>query len=65
MSYVLATTGSVVKWYREVLDDQRKLIGHELHDVLDLGKTVCYADKDTAKAAAQAMGLKTWRYVKI
>ena len=65
MSYVLANTGAVVKWYREVLNEKRELVGYELHDVLDLSKTVLYGDKATAKSVAQAMGLKTWRYVRI
>ena len=38
---------------------------YELLEVLDLRQVVKWADKASAKSAAQALGLKTWRYVKI
>jgi hypothetical protein len=61
MSYVIATTDDVVKWYK--LDS--RLGVRETLDVLDLGQVSQYNDKRSAKAAAKAHGLKTWRYVKI
>ena len=45
---------------------QKNEIGeYELLEVLDLRQVVKWADKASAKSAAQALGLKTWRYVKI
>ena len=67
MSYVLATTEEKVRWYKY---DHKALkaneIGeYELLEVLDLRQVVKWADKASAKSAAQALGLKTWRYVKL
>ena len=63
MSYVLATTERVVRWY--VFDPKTvSSTTYSLSDVLDL-QIVPAADKATAKFWAQEMGLKTWRYVKI
>ncbi|HEY8034485.1 MAG TPA: hypothetical protein VIF37_02725 [Methylobacter sp.] len=65
MSYVLATTDKVVRWYsfnfcEEVNDKCFTLI-----DRLDLDRVPQAGSKETAKKWAIAMGLKTWRYVKL
>lgn len=59
--YVLATTDRIVRWYCVAHDWS----SFELLDQLDLTRIVGYHDKAAARAAAQAIGLKTWRYVKI
>ena len=64
MSYVLATTQNKVKWYKFRFG-ATKPGEQELVDVLDLGEVPVFGDKETAKLAAQSIGLKTWRYVKI
>lgn len=62
--YVLATTDSKVKWYK--FDFGRSKEGEfELMDTLDLDVIARFGDKETAKLAAQSIGLKTWRYVKL
>lgn len=61
MSYVLATTTKKVQWYKfETASDR-----FELMDVLDLHVIPMFGDKESAKFAAQGLGLKTWRYVKL
>ena len=65
MSYVLATTHSKVQWYKFKYDASLKVGDFTLLDNLDLHEVPCFGDKETAKLAAQALGLKTWRYVKI
>lgn len=64
-SYVLATTHNKVKWYKFDLSPHLKPGAFELLDVLDLQEIPCFSDKQTAKRAAQALGLKTYRYVKL
>lgn len=69
MSYVLATTHSKVLWYKFSFDaftkeGQYELL-NELLNELDLRQVPGFSDKETAKLAANALGLKTWRYVKI
>ena len=59
--YVLATTDSTVRWYA-IASEWKSF---EMLDQLDLRRITGYGDKATAKAAAQAIGLKTWRYVKL
>lgn len=65
MSYVLATTHSKVQWYKFEFNSSTKEGEFVLLDQLDLNEVLCFADKETAKSAAKALGLKTWRYVKI
>ncbi|SPL69946.1 hypothetical protein [Acinetobacter stercoris] len=65
MSYVLATTESRVRWYKYNYDQNLKSGDFELLEVLDLREVPLLGDKATAKYAAKALGLKTWRYVKI
>ena len=63
MSYVLATTETRVRWYKfqtPVVRDQFELI-----EVLDTREVPMWGDKESAKLAALALGLKTWRYVKL
>lgn len=63
MSYVLATTENVVRWYVYDTTDAGK--GFELSNELDLKRVPMLADKMAAKKCAAALGLKTWRYVKV
>lgn len=64
MSYVLATTTTVVRWYR--FDVRNAEPGEfELMDRLDLSVIPCFSDRKTLAAAAKALGLKTWRTVKL
>jgi hypothetical protein len=65
MAYILATTESKVRWYKFEFDTTTKPRDFELLDILDLNLVPQFGDKTTAKNAAQALGLKTWRYVKI
>ncbi len=65
MSYVLASTDNKVKWYKFRLDSSLKPGEYELLAELDLSVVPLFKDKDEAKRAAQFLGLKTWRYVKI
>lgn len=64
MTYVLATTDSKVRWYKFQLSDKTKPGDFALIDELDLSLVPCFGDKETAKMAANAIGLKTWRYVR-
>lgn len=67
MSYVLATTEDKVRWYKYDLKPLKlnEVAQYELLEVLDLRQIVLWGDKASAKNAAKALGLKTWRYVKI
>lgn len=65
MSYVLATTHSKVQWYKFSFNSSLKEGEFILLSELDLHQVPCFGDKETAKLAAKALGLKTWRYVKI
>jgi hypothetical protein len=63
MSYVLATTTKQVQWYKFKASSDTG--SYELVDVLDLNVVPMFGDKESAKFAAQGLGLKTWRYVKL
>lgn len=63
MSYVLATTENVVRWY--VFDTTNADNGFELINELDLKRVPMLADKVTAKKYAAALDLKSFRYVKV
>ncbi len=64
MSYVIATTTDVVRWYR--FDFLKPGPGSfVLESELDLRVVPRCHDKKTLVAAAQALGLKTWRAVKL
>ena len=65
MSYVLATTETVVRWYKFVYGPELKPGDFELERELDTRIIPTFGDKKTAKGAAIALGLKTWRYVKL
>jgi hypothetical protein len=64
MSYVLATTENVVRWYRF---DIGNLEGgaFTLQVELDLSVIPQFADKKAAARAAASLGLKTWRPVRL
>lgn len=64
MTYVLATTESTMRWYRIKTDKDGKVIGFELLDRLNQKRVTRFGNKATAKYAAMAVGLKTWRYMK-
>lgn len=63
MSYVLATKHDVLKWYVYSLPIAEGKF--ELIDQLDLNSVPLWGDKESAKGAAIALGLKTWRYVRL
>ncbi|NWK46423.1 hypothetical protein [Ralstonia pickettii] len=65
MAYVLATTETVVRWYNFRSNPAPHPGEFELLERLDLSKVPQFGDKETAKSAAQALGLKTWAYVRI
>ena len=70
MAYLLATTGTKVQWYVINISRHGGLSGFlkgdfDLLDVLDLEVVPGFGDKDTAKRVAMAIGLTTWRYVKM
>jgi hypothetical protein len=65
VSYVLATTENKVRWYKFPLPVLQESGGFELLECLDLHEVPCFGDKNSAKMAALALGLKTWRYVKV
>ncbi len=65
MSYVLATTETVIRWYRFDPRSNDRPISHELLATLDLNLIPQLPDKEAAKRAAEALGLSTWRYIKL
>ena len=70
MAYVLATIDTKVRWYvvplRRVEDIQSLEPGQfTLLEHLDLEVVPGFGNKDTAKKVALAIGLTTWRYVKL
>lgn len=66
MTYVLATTEDIVRWYSFDLGQLSSGAPcHVLLDVLDMNAVPLFADKETAKRAALALGLKTCRYVRL
>ena len=61
MNYVLATKHDIIKWYvyqQPITEGQFELI-----EQLDLKKVTVWGNKESAKVAAIALGLKTWRYI--
>jgi len=70
MAYLLATMDSRVRWY--IPNVQRvediltlKADDFRLVDQLNLDIVPGFGNKNTAKRVAQALGLKTWRYVQL
>jgi len=60
----LATIESIMRWYRVKIDKDGKVIGLELLERLDQKRVTRFGNKSSAKHAAMAIGLKTWRYVR-
>ncbi len=65
MSYLLATTENRVRWYQHSEESRDGVGPFTLSEVLDLRRSPVFPNKEAAKAAATALGLKTWRYVRI
>lgn len=70
MSYLLATTETCVRWYVVSLKGPDALASlkpgeFELVDQLNLDLVTGFDNKEAAKRVALALGLKTWRYVKL
>jgi len=65
MYYVLATTEKIVRWYSYDSSQTDDKIDYTIIDQLDLNRVPRAATKAIAKSRAQAMGLNTWRYVKM
>ena len=65
MSYLLATTGDKVRWYIFALGDRLKPGAFETADMLDLALVPKFETKAAASQAARALGLNTWRYVRL
>lgn len=70
MAYLLATTDFHVRWYVVRIKHPDDILGlqegqFELMDHLDLRIVPGFGNKNTAKKAAKALGLKTWRCVKL
>lgn len=70
MSYILATTEAMVRWYVFPIDTPEDIHrlnegDFELVEILNLDTISGFGNKQTAKTVAMAVGLKTWRYVKI
>jgi len=65
MPYVLATTETAVRWYSFDPRANERPISHELLPTLDLNLVPQLPDKEAAKRAAEALGLSTWRYIRL
>jgi hypothetical protein len=70
MAYLLATIGTKVQWYVVDITRHGGLSAFskgefDLVDLLDFDRVPGFGDKDTAKRIAMAIGLTTWRYVKM
>lgn len=70
MAYLLATIGTKVQWYVVEIDSRAGIASlqkgaFDLADILDLELVPGFGDKNTAKKVAMAVGLATWRYVKM
>lgn len=70
MAYILATIDAKVRWYVVPLKTPKDILSLEpgqftLLDHLDLEVVPGFGNKDTAKKVAIAIGLTTWRYVKL
>lgn len=64
MAWILATTEQQKRWY--LYDINTPNAGeYQLLEQRDLNRLPLWPDKQAAKEAALALGLKTWRYVRI
>jgi len=64
-AWLLATLDTTVRWYVFDPEAAERPLPFELVDELDLARVPAFESKDAAKLVAQAMGLKTWRYVRL
>nr|WP_318237939.1 hypothetical protein [Cupriavidus sp. CV2] len=60
-----AVESRTVRWYKFKYDRNLVPGQFELLDKLDLKQVPLFGGKETEKLAAQALGLKTWKYVRI
>ena len=60
MTYLLATTEKKARWYAVTDHGVGTRWTYDLLEVLDLNRVDTWADKETARLAAQAMGLSSW-----
>ncbi len=65
MTYLLSTTEKKPRWYAVTDYDIGTRWNYELLEVLDLNRVDAWTDKETARLAAQAMGLSNWCYVRL
>jgi len=65
MSYIFATTENKIRWYKFISTSATKAGEYTLLDELIISEVLSFGDKAAAKNAAQLLGLKTWRYVRI
>lgn len=65
MTYVLGTTENVVRYYKFAVASTTTAREFTLHTELDLTEIPVFTDKNSAKKAAIALGLKTWRYARL
>lgn len=65
MAYVLATMENIVRWYSFDVKTIGQGSSPVLLEQLDLRVVPQFPDKNSAKRAAQALALTTWRYVRL
>lgn len=70
MTYILATTESRVRWYVPKIQKVEDIFAlkegdFNLIEELNLEMVPGFGNKETAKRVAIAIGLKTWRYVRL
>ena len=65
MTYVLSTTENVLRWYKFEFNEHTNPASFTLQTELELAVIPQFNDKETAAKAASALGLKTWRYVRL
>lgn len=70
MTYILATTESRVRWYVPNIQKTADILSlkegdFHLLEELNLEIVPGFGNKETAKKVAVAIGLKTWRYVRL
>jgi len=65
MAYILGTTHPVIRFYVFTPNEQLNESAYSIIDTLDTTQIPMAGNKETAKTWAQAMGLKTWSYIKL